>query len=242
MNSTFPVLGRVLGACLAAATTLIAPPDGARAQVEDNKVFASTQMDLSYNLWDRGGSFRWEGEGWVGTDKNKFFWKTEGERLDGEMEEAEVQLLYSRYISQFWDFQIGVRQDFVPRATTFAVIGLQGEAPFSIEVDVALFISDDGDVSGRIELEYDLLVTNRLVAAPYLTLDFSANEVPNRALRRGLTEVETGLQVRYQITRDFVPFVDFRYSRLIGETANIAKSEGEDRGAFRILLGLRIKF
>ena len=61
------------------------------------------------------------------------------------MEEAELQLLYSRYITQFWDFQVGVRQDFVPRATTFAVIGIQGLAKYSFEVDVALFISDDGD-------------------------------------------------------------------------------------------------
>ena len=92
------------------------------------------------------------------------------------------------------------------------------------------------------ELEYDILITNKLIAAPYLTLDFSANKVENRSLGRGLTEIETGLQIFYRITRDFVPFVDFRYSRLIGETANLAKVDGEDRGAFRLLLGVRISF
>jgi copper resistance protein B len=234
--------GRLISLCAIAAALTLSAARPSAAQIKDNEIFTSTQMDLSYNLWDRGGSFRWEGEGWIGTDKNKFYWKTEGERLNGEMEEAELQLLYSRYISEFWDFQVGVRQDFVPRATTFAVIGLQGTAPYMIEVDVALFISDDGDVSARLELEYDILVTNKLVASPYLTLDFSANKVANRSLGTGLTEVETGLQVRYLITRDFAPFVDFRYSRLIGETANLAKAEGEDRGAFRILLGVRVRF
>tara|TARA_R110002095_G_scaffold72316_1_gene61489 strand:+ start:132 stop:413 length:282 start_codon:yes stop_codon:yes gene_type:complete len=92
------------------------------------------------------------------------------------------------------------------------------------------------------ELEYDILITNKLIAAPYLTLDFSANKVENRSLGRGLTEIETGLQIFYRITPDFVPFVDFRYSRLIGETANLAKVDGEDRGAFRLLLGVRISF
>ena len=242
MQNLVAATGRILGACLIAIAAVPVATAPAAAQVKDNQIYTSTQMDLSYNLWDRGTSFRWEGQGWIGTDKNKFYWKTEGERRDGAMEEAELQFLYSRYITQFWDFQVGVRQDFVPRATTFAVIGIQGLAKYWFEVDVALFISDDGDVSARIELEYDILVTNKLIAAPYLTLDFSANEVPNRSLGRGLTEIETGMQIRYLITPDFAPFVDFRYSRLIGETANLAKAEGEDRGAFRILLGVRIRF
>ncbi len=235
-------IGRQLAARLIAALFAIGLANPAAAQVKDSGIFTSTQMDLSYNLWDRGGSFRWEGQGWIGADKNKLYWKTEGERRDGAMEEAELQVLYSRFITQFWDFQVGVRQDFVPRATTYGVIGLQGLAPYSIEVDVALFLSDDGDVSARLELEYDILITNKLTAAPYLTLDFSANKVENRSLGRGLTEVETGIQIRYQITRDLMPFIDFRYSRLIGETANLAKADGEDRGAFRILLGVRVQF
>ena len=242
MQRVCTAIGRIAAACLFAGLIATGLSTAAVAEVKDNQIFSSTQMDLSYNIWDRGGSGRWEGQGWIGTDKNKFFWKTEGERIAPEFEEAELQLLYSRFITQFWDFQAGVRQDFKPRATTFAVLGIQGLAPLMFEIDVALFISDDGDVSARIEAEYDILVTNKLIVAPYITLDFSANEVENRSLGTGLTELEAGSQIRYLVTRDFAPFVDFRYSRLIGDTAALARAEGEEPGKFRVLLGARVRF
>src|SRR3546814_10366530 len=104
----------------------------------------------------------------MGTDYDKLFLKSEGEQpLDGPLEEAEVQLLYSRLISEFFDAQVGVRYDFEPDPErAYAVLGLQGLAPQFFEVDTALFVSEKGDVSARFEAEYELLITQRLVLQP----------------------------------------------------------------------------
>jgi len=148
------------------------PPKTWPTPVEDRPIIGSVLVDLlEYQLNQGGGMLRWEAQGWVGGDYNKLWVKTEGDQgLSGDNGgEAEGQLLYSRLISPFFYFQIGGRYQRVSgngsdHSRGFGVIGVQGVAPYWFDIEPALFISQDGDVSARLEAEYELLLTPRLIA------------------------------------------------------------------------------
>lgn len=136
---------------------------------------------LEAGFGDGGETYLWDVQGWTGGDINRFWWKSEGERdFNGALEDAEVQALYSRAVTPFWDLQAGVRQDFRPDGedTTHLVLGLQGLAPHWWEVDAAAFLSTDGDLTARVEAEYDLRITQRLILQPRLEIDASACSAP----------------------------------------------------------------
>ena len=124
---------------------------------------------LEYLSQEGDSAAAWEGQGWYGGDLNKLWFKTEGESEQGHLEEAEVQLLYSRAVRPFWDVQVGARHNFQPNPSrNYAVVALQGTAPYWFELESALFLSDRGDVSARFEAEYDLRFTQRLLLQPRL--------------------------------------------------------------------------
>jgi copper resistance protein B len=200
---------------------------------------------LEYQSNDGSPLLLFEGQGWLGTDKNKLWVKSEVEYdFDGErFEEAELQALWSRPISRYFDFQAGVRHDFEPDPSrTFVVIGVQGLAPYWFEVDGALFISGDGDVSARLEAEYELFLTQRLILQPRTELNFAAQSVEELGIGSGLSTAEAGLRLRYEFTRQFAPYVGVTWTRAVGETADFARADGEDPGALSFVAGLRFWF
>ncbi len=184
----------------------------------------------------------WDAQGWVGGDYNRFWWKTEGTFADGDFEDAEVQALYSRYISKFWDAQIGVRYDLEPKGETYGVIGLQGLAPYFFEVDAAAFVSSSGDVSARFDATGELLFTQRLILEPGIALDFYAEDDPSRQIGSGLSTAELSAQLRYEFTREFAPYVELAYEQAYGDTADFQRlaTGSEDDTVFKV--GLRTMF
>ena len=117
-------------------------------------------------------------------------------------------MLYSRNIAKFWDLRVGIRQDFEPDETTYAVIGVEGLAPYWFETEAKLFVSDEGDVSLRFEQDYELFITQRLIAQPHVELSIYAQDVDEQHIGAGFSDIEAGLQLRYEITRKFAPYVD----------------------------------
>ncbi|PQA85448.1 copper resistance protein B [Hyphococcus luteus] len=200
---------------------------------------------LEYRSNEGDPVFLWDAQGWYGGDINKLWVKTEGEydfKAD-EFEEAEVQALWSRAIGGFFDAQAGLRHDFAPGGDrTFAVVGLQGLTPYLFEVDSALFVSDDGDVSARIEAEYELLITQRLILQPRTELNFEFQDVPEYGLGSGLSTAEVGARLRYEIKREFAPYIGVSWERALGDTADFARADGEDPGGVSFLAGVRIWF
>lgn len=186
-----------------------------------------------------------DGQGWWGTDRNKLWVKSEIEYdFDADrFEEAELQALWSRPIARFFDFQAGVRHDFEPDPTrTFGVIGIQGLAPYWFEIDANLFVSGKGDVSARFEAEYDLLLTQRLIIQPRTELNFAVQSVEESDVGSGLSTAELGLRLRYEIKRQFAPYVGVNWTRSVGETADFARADGENVGAVSFVAGLRLWF
>ena len=196
---------------------------------------------LDVQFTDEEDTLLWDGQAWYGGDINKIWLKTEGDvSLDGgEIEEAEVQALWSRAITRYFDLQAGLRQDLEPEGRTHAVLGLQGLAPYWFEVDGAAFLSTDGDLTARGEAEYDLHLTQRLVLQPRAEVEFSAQDVPERELGSGLTGLDAGVRLRYDIRREFGPYVGIEWQSAFGETRDIVEAAGGEGDEVVFLVGLR---
>jgi copper resistance protein B len=189
-------------------------------------------------------AFRWDGEAWFGGDIDRLTLKTEGEGSFGEgVEAAEVQLLYSHPVDAYWNVQVGVRHDFRPDPErTYATLAVEGLAPYWFDVEAALFLSDKGDLLGRIEGYYDQRLTNRLILQPRAELNFAAQDVAENAIGSGMSDAEIGLRLRYEFRREFAPYVGFSWERKIGDTARFARAAGGDRTGAGIVAGVRFWF
>lgn len=207
------------------------------ADVEDDDIFTFFKTEkLEYQRDNKDSFFVWDAEGWIGEDKNKLWLKTEGEYvLDvTQTERAELQVLYSRFIFDFWDAQVGIRDEFQPNQTLDAVLGVQGLAPYWFEVDAAVFLSQDADVLARLKASYEFLFTQKLILQPQIELNFAAQDVSKRDYKRGLSELEAGLRLRYEIIREVAPYVGLEYVR--DEAAE------SDKNSLRFVTGVRVWF
>lgn len=226
-----------------ATASLISP---VKAEKLDDQYFTLVKIDqLEYRFQDGDDIVSWEGQGRIGDDKNKLTFKTEGEYVpkDEVFEGAEVQLLYQRLISDFFDAQVGVRHDIKPDPSrTFGVIGVNGLAPQWFETDASFFVSNKGDASFRLEAEYELLLTQQLVLEPSGELNVAFSDDEAIGVGAGLSDVELGLRLRYEIWREFAPYIGVNWERKIGKTSDFARDEGEDPDVFSIVTGIRVFF
>lgn len=212
------------------------------AAMDDAMTFHMVRGEIDGAHLDGGDVLTWEGDAWIGGDLSRFWFKSEGEILDGQTESAEVQALWSRNVADFWDLQAGVRVDLEPDAATYLVLGLQGLAPYRFETEAAAFLSDEGDVSFRLRQSLDLHVTQRLIAEPHLEINaFTQDDAP-RNIGAGLADVEAGVQIRYEITRKFAPYLDLVWERALGETASLIRADGGDVESAAVRAGIRFWF
>jgi len=187
--------------------------------------------------------YLWDVQGYYGGPTRRFWFKSEGEAAAGEgVEDAEVQALWSRAISPWWDLQAGVRQDLAGPATTHAVIGVQGLAPYLFEVDAALFVSHRGDVTARIKAELDQRITERLILQPRAELGLSAQDIPRLGIGAGLDKVELGLRLRYEFSREFAPYLGVEQTWRVGRGASFARAAGHDPSVTSLVAGVRFWF
>jgi len=199
---------------------------------------------LEATFSDDHEGYAWDAQGWRGGDIHRFWWKSEGEgAFDGDVEYAELQLLYSRAITPYFDVQTGVRQSYRPQGDrTDLVVGLQGLAPYLFEVSAEAFVSNEGEFTARGEAEYDLRLTQRLILQPSAELGFSADEIPEFAIGAGFTDLELGARLRYEIRRDFAPYVGVEWHNALGDTRDIIEASGEDADSARFVIGIHTWF
>lgn len=197
-----------------------------------------------YQVRSQRDGYRWDGEGWFGGDINRLVVKSEGEgAVGGDVDDAELQLVYSRAVSPYFDLQGGVRYDFEPNpARTYGTIGFEGLAPYWFEVEGALFLSERADLLARLEGYYDQPITQRLIVQPRAEFNFAAQDVRENGIGSGLSDVELGLRLRYEIRREFGPYLGVSWQRKIGDTAKFARREGERVSSTSFVLGMRIWF
>ena len=199
---------------------------------------------LETGFADELDTYVWDVQGWYGGDRNRLWIKTEGEGEQGNApEDAEVQLLFSRMFAPFWDWQVGARHDFKPEPDrSQLVFGIQGVVPYEFEVDTALFVSEEGDVTARFEAEYDLKITQRLILQPRFELNASFSDVSEIGVGTGINNTELGLRLRYEVRREFAPYIGIAWQQRYGNTADYARAEGEQNSVTSLLLGVRAWF
>ena len=188
-------------------------------------------------------ALNWNTNGWIGGDLHRFWFRSEGEGEAGGIEGAEIQGLYGRAIAPWWDLVAGVRQDVGPGpADTWAAVGIQGLAPYWFEVQATAFVSTGGQTQVRLEAEYELLLTNRLILQPLVEVDLFGRSDPERGTGAGLSSADAGLRLRYEIRRELAPYVGVTWERRFFGTADFAREAGEGIGGARLALGLRLWF
>lgn len=192
---------------------------------------------------DPGTGIAWEAEGWVGQDINRLWWRTDGELVDGETEAANLEALYGHSFSPWWDWVVGARQDFKPGdPKTFAAFGVQGLAPQWFDLKLTGYVGGDGQTAARFEAEYELLLTNRLILQPLLDTQFFGKSDADRGIGSGLSTAEAGLRLRYEIHRQFAPYLGIVHEHSFGKTADLRRQAGESVSDTRLVGGLRIWF
>ncbi|MCA4963779.1 copper resistance protein B [Pseudomonas sp. Y24-6] len=198
---------------------------------------------LEWQDADDGSALNWEAQGWIGGDVDRLWLRSEGERTNGKTEKAEVQALWGHAISPWWDLVGGVRQDFKPGdPQTWAAFGIQGLALYNFEAQATAYLGESGQTAARLEGNYDILLTNKLILQPTAEFNFYGKNDPQRGVGSGLSESEVGLRLRYEIRPQFAPYVGVTWNRAYGKTADYAREEGEDNNEARLVLGVRVWF
>ncbi|MBA5955890.1 copper resistance protein CopB [Pseudomonas lactis] len=198
---------------------------------------------LEWQDADDGSALNWEAQGWIGGDVDRLWLRTEGERTNGKTEEAEVHALWGHAISPWWDLVGGVRQDFKPGdPQTWAAFGIQGLALYNFEAKATAYLGEGGQTAARLEGDYDILLTNKLILQPTAEFNFYGKNDPQRGVGSGLSESEVGLRLRYEIRPQFAPYVGVTWNRAYGKTADYAREEGEDNSEARLVVGVRVWF
>lgn len=208
---------------------------------EINRYLAFERLE-AWNSNDANGQ-SWEVEGWLGSDLRRLWLRSEGRRSEGATHAANVELLYGRSVTPWWDLVAGVRHDFAPgRSQTRAAFGLQGLAPYGIELEATAHVGGSSRATLVVEAGYELLLTNRLVLEPVIEATFAASGDAPRGLGQGLSTVETGLRLRYEIDRRFAPYAGVVHDRAYGDTARLHRAEGTPTRDTRLVAGFRIWF
>jgi copper resistance protein B len=185
----------------------------------------------------------WNAQAWYGGDYDKFWLKTEGERTRGRTEDARADLLWDRIVARWWSLQLGARRDFgsgPPR--TWAAIGVQGLGPQWFDIEATIYAGDGGRTAARLQAQYELLFTQRLILQPELEANLYGKGDPQRGLGPGLSDLELGLRLRYEIWRECAPYIGVTWNRAFGATADFRRTDGEGIGDARVVAGVRAWF
>jgi copper resistance protein B len=196
---------------------------------------------LEAGFSDKSDAYAWDVQGWYGGDQRRLWVKSEGEGTQGgSAHHAEVQVLYGQMFAPFWDWQIGIRHDFEPDPSrSHLVLGVQGVIPYELEFDGALFVSENGKVSTRVEAEYDLKISQQLVLQPRLELNAAFSDDPAIGIASGLNSTALGLRLRYEVRREFAPYIGIEWEQLYGDTRDFAQDAGEPGSLTLFVIGIR---
>jgi len=213
-----------------------------RAEMGDMR-FSKVMLNIAEYLPDpKGDGYRWAGQAWFGGDIHRLVLRSEGEGGSDGVDSADVQALYSRAVSRYTDLQLGIRQGIEPHGRTYASLGVQMLVPYWLDVEGAAFLSTHGELLARLEGSYDIRLLQRLVLQPRVELNLAAQDTAATRTGSGLSTAEAGLRLRYEIRREFAPYVGVSWERRFGSTADYWRVAGEGSRSTTFVAGLRAWF
>ena len=219
--------------------------------VSDNAIYRYSLLEITefQSARDAPNAFRWDVYGWRGGDIHRFWWKSEGRLATATSEgsEFEAQALYGKLISPYFDLQTGLRIDQRLRegsdpTRVYAVIGLQGLSPYRFDIEPSLFVSHKGQVSARLTASLDLLLSQRLILQPRLETNLAVQDDEEIGIAAGWNDAELGVRVRYEIRREFAPYIGLTWKESFGATHRLTTREGGDPSHFVVVVGARTFF
>jgi copper resistance protein B len=211
--------------------------------MDDRALFGKVMLDRLEWRDAHGSTYGWEAAAWYGGDFNKVWLATEGEHVDGSVADARVELLWDRILTAWWSTRLGAREDFGDGpAREWLTFGVAGLAPGFFEVEAMAFVGESGRTALRFSADYDLLVTQRLVLQPETEVNIYGSDDPERLIGSGLSNLEIGLRLRYELRREFAPYIGVSWSKRFGNSADLAEAAGEDSDELSFVMGLRVWF
>ena len=210
----------------------------------DRMVYSILLFDqLEWRTGNGEQTIGWNAMGWIGSDVHRLWFRTEGESDEKRLREAEGHVLYGRAFSRWWDVVTGVRQDVRPGSPqTWGAVGIQGLAPYFFEVHATAYVGASWRTQARIEAEYEMLITNRLILQPRAEFNLVGKSDPERGVGSGLGNAEAGLRLRYEFRREIAPYLGVNWTRKFGETADFATRAGEKTRETQLVFGIRLWF
>ncbi len=185
----------------------------------------------------------WNLRGWIGKSNDRVWLRSEGERRDGSTADGNIELLWGRPTGPWWDVVAGVRHDFGEGpARDWLALGVQGLAPYKFEVEATAYVGNSGRTAARIEIEYELLLTNRLILQPQAEVNLHGRSDRELGIGAGLSTAEAGLRLRYEFTRQFAPYIGVVHERAFGNTAGLRRGVGESVDDTQVVAGIRVWF
>ncbi len=215
--------------------------DGMMPPMSDTARFAHVSAE---RLEFKGRDFRWQGQAWFGGDTGRIVFKSEGvARRAGGVEDGRHELLFNRPLSTYLDIEAGVRSDIDSRAgRSWAALGVRGMAPLFFDYEATAYASERGHAAARLSLSTDFVIVQGLVLQPAVELNLYSQSDPGRGIGSGLSDIEAGIRLRYEITRKFAPYIGVAYNGKYGETARFARRDHEDTETIRLVFGIRSWF
>jgi copper resistance protein B len=216
----------------------------AMMQMDDSARTAKVLFDqLEWRDTAEGNAAVWDAEAWYGGDYDKVWLRSEGERVAGTTQNARADLLWDHVFARWWSLQAGARQDFgAGPGRTWAAVGVQGLAPYWFDTEATFDVGEQGRTAVRLKTEYELLFTQRLILQPEVEANLYGKADPARQLGSGLSDLEIGLRLRYEVRREFAPYLGVVWSRSFGGTADRVRQAGGDVSDVQLVAGVHAWF
>jgi copper resistance protein B len=214
------------------------------AHMDDDPLVGMFLMDeLEWQGGSPDDALAWNVSAWLGRDTGRLLFRSEGEMTSGDVEASRTELLWSKPITAWWDLVGGLRQDAgTGSARTYGLIGVQGTAPYRFHIEADLFGGERGQLGTRLESKYEILLTNRLIAESRAELQAFAKDDAVTGIGSGMSQLELALRLRYEIRREFAPYVGVEWSGKFGDTADLARDADDSVRDTRFVAGLRFWF
>ena len=211
-------------------------------QMNDDAAFGMVKFDQLERAFDSGNPASWEGDAWYGGDFDKVWLRSEGEHDDGRLD-AKTELFWDHAFATFWDWQLGARHDSGLGADRdWAAFGVRGIAPYWFDVEATAYAGEQGRTAFRLRTEYVVLFTQRLILQPELEMNLYGKDDPQREVGSGLSDAQFGLRLRYEIRREFAPYVGLVWQRRFGDAARFARIDRHDATEAQVVAGIRFWF
>ncbi len=199
------------------------------------------QFELTDGRYAAGQA--WDMEGWYGNDSDKLWLRSEGDADHGRIEEGQVEALWSHAVAAFWNTQLGMRQDVGEGPhRQWAAFGIQGLAPYWFELEATGYLGPSGRTAARFRAEYELLFTQRLILQPEFELNLYGSDDPASRVGSGLSDTQLGLRLRYEVSRQFAPYIGIVWVHRYGATADYARLDGQPSMDRQFVAGVHIWF